>query len=462
MSAHLLSRRGVLSGVAAASLTGAPSVARGLSPRRGVLLITTDQQSGRCVGAHGATSTRTPHIDNLADGGSLFLRSWTADPTCCPARAAWATGRPGSETGVVLNPLPASTAHPILGAWLRAHGVRPALLGKWHVPGHAAHKSFEVGSPSPMQAENGDLLQVRLARRFLQDHPVDQPFLLWVSLLGPHDICQATALAGLSPEAAAAGLEGQDLPPAPPNLNDRGGEAPLFRSVRRRGLWERWDALRWRQLRAWTDRMTGAVDAHVGALQEALADSPQAAHTTVVFTSDHGDNLGEHGLAFKESPYEAALSVPFAIRGPGAPRARGVDRRTLVTGLDVFPTVCELLGAPIPAGLPGRPLGPLLRGEVDTHHEAIFAEVLVEGRAVRSGAHKLIQFRGGAEQGQLFDLDADPFEQRNLFESSAHQGVREELAARLAAREAGLQLHPRARLSWAEANAEVRSAGGHG
>jgi arylsulfatase A-like enzyme len=462
MSGPSLSRRGLLAGAISTGLIAGARPARAAADRRAVLLITTDQQSGRCLGASPHSSTRTPHIDSLAQGGSLFLRSWTADPTCCPARAAWALGRPGSETGVVLNPLAARADLPTLGGWLRAQGVRPVLLGKWHVPGHAPHRTFEVGSPSPMQAETGDLLQVRLARQFLREQSPDAPFLLWVSLLGPHDICQATALAGVSEDAAAAGLEGQALPPAPPNLHDRGDESAVFRSVRRRGLWERWEAHRWRQLRAWTDRMTGAVDVHVGALLKALEDSPHAAHTTVVFTSDHGDNLGEHGLAFKESPYEAALSVPFAVRGPGAPLGRGIDPHTLVAGVDLFPTVCDLLGVAPPPGLPGRALGPLLRGEVRSHHEAIFAEVLVEGRAVRVGDHKLIRFRGEPDRGQLFDLAADPFERQNLFESSAHQGIREELTARLDAREAGLDLHPRARLSWAEAHAEVGQGGGHG
>jgi arylsulfatase A-like enzyme len=459
MSAPTLSRRSILGGMLACGVAASPRPARAAARRRGVVLITTDQQSGRCVGAWPGSSTRTPHIDSLSGDGTQFLRSWTADPTCCPARAAWALGRPGSETGVVLNPLTARRDLPTLGAWLRAAGVRPLLLGKWHVPGHQAHSTFEVGAPSSMHADTSDLLQVRLARSFFSSHPVDSPFFLWISLLGPHDICQATALAAAHPEAVAAGLEGLELPPAPPNLDDRADESHIFRAARRRGVWEKWDALRWRQLRAWTDRMTGAVDAHIGAILAALAASPHAEHTNVVVTSDHGDNLGEHGLAFKESPYEAAVSVPFAIRGPGLSARRGVDRSTLVSGLDLFPTICDLLDVKPPEGLPGRALGPYLRGEVGAHHEAIFAETLVEGRAVRMGDHKLIRFRSEPDAGQLFDLAADPFERVNLFHSSSHQGIVTELTERLIDREARLQLHPRARLSWEQAHAEVAGRG---
>lgn len=454
MSASL-SRRRLLGALPAGALGlgMAPTPSR----RRGnVLLITTDQQSSRSLAALGQASGATPHLDALARRGTLFANSWCVDPACSPARAAWVMGRPGSETGVVLNRLDSRTDLPQMGGWLRDQGVNTVLLGKWHVPGIEPRAGFTVGCPTPINADVGDPMQLRAALRALATLPAQEPFFLWVSLLGPHDVCHATILLNqLQSHGAVLGdVPPEALPPAPVNLSDVGGEPALIGRVRRGPAVDAWTAEGFRHLRWWNDRMVGMVDAIIGRLLEGLAESVHAANTSVIVTSDHGENLGEHGLTFKESPYEAALSVPFFFSAPGRVAATGVDRQRLVSGLDLFPTVCDLFGVAPPPGLPGRSVLAQLEGR-DPGHPYIVSETLAEGRMVRDARHKLVRFRGDP-QGMLFDLQADPFERHNRFGEAALAGVQADLERALADWSGRQQPHARAARSFESLRAEAR------
>jgi choline-sulfatase len=453
-----LSRRRLLQAVPAGALGlgAAPTV----SKRRGnVLLITTDQQSSRSLAALGQATGATPHLDALAQRGTLFANSWCVDPSCSPARAAWVMGRPGSETGVVLNRLESRNDLPEMGGWLRDQGVNTLLLGKWHVPGLDPRAGFSVGCPAPLNADLGDPMQLRAALGALATLPADQPFFLWVSLLGPHDVCHATILLHqLQAHGAILGdVPPEALPPAPVNLTDRAGEPALIGQARRGPAVGSWTAEGFRHLRWWNDRMVGMVDAIIGRLLQGLAESVHAANTSVIVTSDHGENLGEHGLTFKESPYEAALSVPFFFSAPGRVAATGVDRQRLVSGLDVFPTVCDLFGLAPPPGLPGRSVLAQLEGR-DPGHPYIVSETLVEGRMVRDARYKLVRFRADP-QGMLFDLQADPYERHNRFGDAALAGVEADLERALVDWTGRQQPHARAGLPFVVARDEARKRG---
>ena len=155
-------------------------------------------------------------------------------------------------------------------------------------------------------------------------------------------------------------------------------------------------------------------------------------------TSDHGEANGEFGMRYKQNLYEATGHVPFMVFGERVPQGR-LDTKSLVSGVDVLPTLCELGGVPVPEGLMGRSLVPLLADPAAPWRDHLVVEATVDGRAIYTADRKLIRYRGDPVV-QLFDVEADPYELTEL--SASEPGAVEELSSLLDAREAAHTLHP--------------------
>ena len=166
------------------------------------------------------------------------------------------------------------------------------------------------------------------------------------------------------------------------------------------------------------------MDAQVGVVLDALGRLGLADDTVVVFTSDHGYHLGEHGLWQKQSLFEQSARVPLVIAVPGG-RAGVADVHT-VELIDLAPTLCDLAGVPAPAGFEGRSLAPLVTGDAATvaafPERPAFTEVArgVRGASVRSGRWRFTLWNGGAAGRQLYDYETDPEELENLAERPEH------------------------------------------
>lgn len=159
--------------------------------------------------------------------------------------------------------------------------------------------------------------------------------------------------------------------------------------------------------------ITSHLDFEVGRVLEALRETGHADDTIVVFASDNGLAIGQHGLMGKQNLYEHSLRVPLIFSGPGIPKGEKRDGPCYL--LDIFPTLCELTGTPLPASVEGLSLVPVLRGEKAATRDVFCFAYRHFQRAVRSGRWKLVLYNvKGQHTTQLFDLQEDPWEMKNL------------------------------------------------
>jgi arylsulfatase A-like enzyme len=160
------------------------------------------------------------------------------------------------------------------------------------------------------------------------------------------------------------------------------------------------------------------LDHHMGRVLEALSAAGHAENTIVIFAADNGLAVGQHGLFGKQNLYDHSMRVPLVIGGPGLPRGQRAD--SLCYLLDLFPTLCQLTGQPVPATVEGRSLMPVLRDPKARVRDSVFFAYRHFQRAVRTERWKLIKYNvGGQQTTQLFDIQNDPLELRNLADDAA-------------------------------------------
>jgi arylsulfatase A-like enzyme len=152
------------------------------------------------------------------------------------------------------------------------------------------------------------------------------------------------------------------------------------------------------------------MDGHIGRLLGTLKELGQLDNTLVVFSSDHGLAIGSHGLMGKQNLYEVGMKPPLIFAGPGVPKGRSGAFAYL---LDIYPTVCDLCGVPVPTGIDGVSQAPVIRGEKASVRDVIFLAYRDVQRAVRQGPWKLIRYPQ-VDRTQLFNLDRDPDEITDL------------------------------------------------
>lgn len=440
--------------------------------RPNIVLIMTDQQRRDTLGCYGADLAPTPALDRLAGEGAVFDHFYVNNPVCVPSRCSFLTGRyPGAHRSrdlrVSLDP---QEAH--LFGVLQDAGYRTGLCGKNHALGKGALARFDLvyerghaktrlpvhsvygsaADPMPLEAYPTRLV-CEAGTRFLADAAAGAaPFCLWLSFPDPHTPFQV-------PEPYASLVDRRRIPaPVEPVL---GPTKPLSQRLvcELQGLREAGEG-DIRQLRAIYHGMVALLDEAVGDILQALDRLGLAEETIVVFTSDHGEYLGDHGMVRKSWHfYDCLLRVPFLIRWPGrlAPR-RVAD--TLAESVDLLPTLLDLVGLPAPPAVQGRSLRPLLDGETATHKDVVYAEAgnpgespgvrsvaewrsrpeqagplwsigAVQGCMVRTREWKLCQYVDG--EGELYDLQADPHETANRFGEPSHAAAQLALGQLLAA-----------------------------
>jgi len=444
-----ITRRGTLAG-AACSAIGVPAYVRKRTPN--VLFIHTDQQFAGTIAAHGCPHVRTPNMDRLAAKGISFHESYSANPVCCPARAAWYTGRPTSENGVVRNDaFPLEASMPDLGQWFSSRGYASVYAGKWHVTGRHHSISFRLLTQQHGIGEQDDISNARAVREFLRARrPSDGPFFLSLGLLQPHDICYWVFA---HTERMAAPIHRDlmaQLPPIWPNLRFDVREPETFRKSWRNGaVWQhmaKWDEWQWRYYRWSYYRHVEMVDGALGMVLDALDETKRDRDTVVVFTSDHGDGMGAHMMWQKMYFYEEAARVPLIVSWPGHTPSRGDDRQHLVSGLDIASTLCDYAGiAPMPQQR-GRSLRPLVERRNVEWRDFLVSEAFTAGRMVRTATHKLIKYHGDPTE-QLFDMRADRGEMRNLTGEASSASTAASMRRMLADWEARLEPSSAGRLA---------------
>jgi choline-sulfatase len=413
-----------------------------LPPRPNILLVLADQLSARALAAYGGAVARTPNLDRLAERGVVFERALCASPLCVPSRAALATGLLPSSTCVYDNASELGAAVPTFAHHLRVLGYRTVVAGKMHFVGPDQLHGFEE-RPMPDVYPAGfdwvpdwrledhetlpwyhDLSSVRRAgpvRATLQieydlevvhhardaiaasARAADRPLLLVASFTHPHDPYEVTREHWDRYADVEIDLPAHTLPPDP-------ADAPTRRLRAMLGFdRESVSADEVARARRGYYAAMSLVDDHVGAILATLAEHGLADDTVVVFTSDHGDMLGERGLWYKMAPFEDSIRVPLVVHAPARFEPRRVAE--VVSLLDLLPTLVELAGGE-PPECDGSSLAPALDGDGPPQRD-LPVEYLAEGvRApqvtVVRGPLKVIRELG--EPDLAYDLEHDPYE----------------------------------------------------
>jgi len=422
--------------------------------RPNIILITTDQQRGDCLGINGHPVLQTPNLDHLAERGWNFRRGHTECPSCIPARRGLMTGMAPAAQGMVgmrwkdWNP-----PHTLAGS-LRSAGYQSKLVGKLHLQPHRKRFGFEhqelsdgpyvpdgdayatwlkqthgqhahdygiahgvdvnswIGRPGHLrEQETHTWWCVERAINFLQtERDPTAPFFLNVSIFDPHPPL-------VPPEWYYNRYIDRDLPdPVIGDWAEDPGEARGYSpSATRIHL----DRDQMRCCRAAYYGTINFVDDQIGRLMQYLRRSGLAGDTFILFTSDHGEMLGDHHLYRKCWPYEASSHVPYLVQPPSSWELNP-GRSDAAVGLqDVMPTLLDAAGVEVPESCTGRSLLPILRGERDRVREHLHLEDSGTYTS-EDGYHALVDERykyvwySQRPCEHLFDLREDPEECHDL------------------------------------------------
>ena len=392
-----------------------------------IVFIMTDQQAADAMSCRmGERYLNTPAMDRLAARGTLFTKAYTPNPLCMPARNSIFTGRYPHETGVTDNTKTTLDAAEFvtMGTYFQRAGYQTAYFGKWHLAYDekaATTHGFETLESGHLDADSAASASAFIAR------PHAKPFLLVVSFLNPHNVCELARGQELNNGPIGEPPSAEKLPPAPANLAPPRLE-PDTRALIRAGYHanpqfpvgnftpQMWQALRWGYY-----RLIEKVDAEIGKVLDALKSAGLEENTLIVFTADHGECAGAHGFNQKTVFYEESARVPFIVAAPGQRTAR-VSDKFVNTGTDILPTMFDFAGLARPAKLTGLSLRPLAMGEpvavwrddvvVQNNMTQTFAVEgnvpTTEGRMIRTDRYKYCVYAHGQNRESLVDLEKDP------------------------------------------------------
>lgn len=440
------------------------------APPPNIVFIMTDDQRQDAMSAYGNRILRTPNMDRIASEGIRFTEMFVTNSLCAPSRVSFLTGLYSHAHGVVTNgDGPQFYNGPGIRRDqrtfvqnLREAGYYTGLVGKWQLK--SMPTGFDEWVIFPWQGEyndpelisKGTHLRMRghaddvvgdQALEFLKHRPRNKPFCLLYQFKSPH----RSWTPAKRHERAFDGVEIPTPPTFDESLDGKPGAVrsadmavatlPDYRDRLPRDLSP--ESRKKRNHELMVKDYYGvllSVDENVGRVLDFLDENGLTENTIVVYTSDNGFLLGEHGLFDKRLMYEESIRVPLAIRYPAKIRPGTVDREHLVLNVDLAPTLLQLAGVPVPFGLHGRSLAPLLAGAAVPWRDAFLYEYfeypaghcVKKNRGIRTDRWKLIHFFETPEEWELYDLKNDPHETKNLAGNRAHSATLAVLKARMA------------------------------
>lgn len=391
------------------TMTKVPGRVRSKKPN--IVFFFTDDQREDTIGALGNPHIITPNLDRLVESGFVFRNAYCmggfSGAVCLPSRMMTLRGR--AWFGIRAMPADA----PNFPKSMNEVGYVTYHHGKRGNTDRQVHKSFtrshyledgkvrRSGHPGRLVADD--------AIAFLKQHKKDKPFFMYLAFGTPHDPRVATQ----------EYLDMYDVEkiPLPPNFQpfhpfDNGD---LLIRDERLAPWPRTEAVIREHIRDYYAVIT-YLDTQIGRIIQTLKQIGEYDNTIIIFSSDQGLAVGSHGLMGKQSLYEHSMGVPLVFAGPGIPNGASSD--AFVYLFDVFPTVCDLVGATVPAGLDGKSLSALIKGRSRSVRNTVFLAYKDLQRAVRHGRWKLIRYPQ-INKTQLFDLSGDLHETRDLADDPA-------------------------------------------
>lgn len=454
-----------------------------------VLVLCTDQQRYDALGAAGNPAIRTPNLDRLAAEGARFEQCYVQNPVCAPSRASLMTSTYVPTHGLWANGVDLAPSTRLFTRELADAGYDTGLVGKLHLGSCFAGRSEPrvddglrvfrwAHDPHPGSSENAYHRWLRAAHpdlyaeaardggahswnsmptrghythwiaeetiEFLQHgRRADRPFCFIANFFDPHHAFEA-------PAEYVEAYDGVELPPVVTVEGELDAKPAIQREASRRSYaghdrgYLEYTAAELDEARRAYYAMVTLVDDEVGRILTALDEAGLSSSTLVIFTSDHGEMLGDHQLMLKGPfMYDCAVRVPLLMRLPGVIEP-GTVVPELVQWVDLAPTILDVAGVPIPSSYQGESVLPLIRGERAGRGWAVShyrnsghgydPAVLVT--MLRTGDHKLVLLHGAPatdrpREGELYDLNADPGELVNLFDDPGAADLRAELTEQL-------------------------------
>ena len=443
------------------------------SERPNVILVICDDLAHRAIGAYGGTMLETPRLDRMAKEGARFDSAYVTNSLCSPSRAAILTGKYSHLNGVRDNAEPFDGSQVTLPKLLQEAGYQTAMVGKWHLhsdptgfdywsvlPGQGVYVDPTFVGPEGETQKEGYVTEIvtQEAIQWLSNRrEKSKPFYLQIGHKAPHSWWQ--------PEKKYASLFEEDTLPEPPSLHEdiSHRSAPVQHveaTLDPKGIFEHEKAFYRRhradfenlpqgmpdkEVRSWIYqkyikdylRTSASIDEQMGRLLDFLDENGLADNTLIIFTSDQGYFLGEHGFYGKQLMYEEAFSTPLLVRYPKEIAEETVVNQ-LAVNIDLAPTVLDYAGVSIPEEMQGRSLRSLINAkqEVGKWRDAVYYRFYHPGwghtphEGVRTSRYKLIRFYANPkapreDYWELYDLKNDPKEMNNIYEDAPAELVGE-------------------------------------
>lgn len=490
-----LTRRWLALGLIVASLSAwmsprsADAQDQAEAPQRpNILFLFTDDHAYQSISAYGSKINETPNLDRLASQGMLFQNCFVTNSICGPSRAVILTGKYSHLNGFYDNNSRFDGAQPTFPKLLQKAGYQTAIIGKWHLVTEPTGFDYWHILPgqglyyNPPMIDNGERVRhegytteiiTDLALDWLQNRrDPDKPFVLMAQHKAPHrswdpapqylskyndrDIPEPeTLFDDYATRGTAARTQDMSIEKTL-TARDLKFEFPAELTAEQRALWEAAygpenrafeeanlqgdDLVRWKYQRYIKDylRCIASVDDSVGQILDYLDESGLAENTVVVYASDQGFYLGEHGWFDKRWMYEESLRTPLIVRWPDV-TAPGSTCDAIVSNLDFAETFLDIAGVEVPPDMQGLSLVPLLKGETPADWRSSFYYQYYEFPAVhsvqkhygvRTDRHKLIYFHE-LDEWELYDLEQDPNELNNVYGNPDYAEVVDQLKAEL-------------------------------
>ncbi|QZT36766.1 sulfatase-like hydrolase/transferase [Halosquirtibacter xylanolyticus] len=414
-----------------------------------VVVVHTDQQSTWTLGSYGGTIVKTPFIDSLADEGAKLNNFYCNVGVCTPSRGCFFSGQYPDQNGAVHNDKPLNRDVETFGEMARRNGYNTAYFGKWHLDGDAKPGFMKpdrsmgftdcehmwnrghwktINDNAPRVSDKiGD--KEHYTTDYISDKTIDfiksqeknQPFMAVLSIPDPHTPFKV--------RAPYNQLVNPDLMSIPESFDQK--DTPVW--IKQHHWHNPKHTLEdFKEAKAQYYAMVKCIDDNVGKIINTLKDKGVYDNTIIVFTTDHGEYMGEHGgLLGKNNFYQNAYRIPFLIRFPKKIKPGTVVKQH-VTTVDFKSTLASLMGVTPEKSSDGRDMTPLLESKVDTMVDD-YAIVCRHGRNIKSAFIGLynddysICYSNTGKDHMLFDMKKDPLQMDNLFDDRKYRKVKKEL-----------------------------------
>lgn len=461
-----------------------------------ILIIVSDDHAYQAIGAYGSRMMETPGIDRLAKEGAVFSNAFVTNSICGPSRACILTGKYSHINGFKDNLSKFDASQDLFVKRLQKAGYQTAWIGKMHLDtkpqgldyweilpgqGHYYNPDFITMSGETIRRTGYvTTITTELAEKWLASRDVSKPFCLVVGHKATHRVWM--------PDLQDLGRFDKTTFPLPDNFYDRyenryaaahqdmniektlrlgydlkvmqtndimGAEnynrmndeqkkrySAYYRNIEKEFISKNLSGkalTEWKFQRYMRDYLSTAtsLDRNIGALLDYLDKTGQARNTLVIYLSDQGFYMGEHGWFDKRFMYEESMKTPMLARFPGVIKP-GTVYKDMVMNIDIAPTALELAGLRVPKEIQGKSMLPLFRDKEQHPRDAVYYHYYEAGEhsviphfGVRTRQYKLIRFYQIADKWELYDLEKDPTEMQNLIDDPSYTGIRQQLRQQL-------------------------------